>query len=290
VRRKREVEPQLLGDFDEEGGSLVDQLGYFMENFEATSTDGTTVVRGLSCVAEDDEVRIILQHGANGVAADIVDENGILKTHQTPEDTQLVRCGALFSLPPAEKIGFLAVHVNNRRGIKGLLAKGLTERFRNVNDDHILVLTPAVSGSALEEAVRLNRIDKIKLTRLERPEDRAIAATDKWVPAGEVGRLELDITVRGEGRRVLSGLIGRYLAQEQGVFGQIVEFEGLTFDEAKVEVVLPNNKRRTFNIEKPDSGHAITEELTDLETNDQGDPTEESLFEALRQAITHVGE
>src|SRR5207253_4373071 len=140
-------------------------------------------------------------------------------------------------------------------------------------------------GSVLEEAVRRDQIAKVRLIKLERPEDRAVAATDKWIRAGAVGRLELDITARGRAERVLPSLIQRFLlGGDKSAFGEIIEFEGIKFDEAKVEVVLEDETRRTFNIEEPDSGHPFTEDLRDLEVED-GEPTERSLFAALQAAL-----
>jgi hypothetical protein len=181
----------------------------------------------------------------------------------------------------------LAVHVNNGRGSKGLLEKGIREHFNEEYPDLVLAITPYVLGSVLKEAVDRGRIDKVKLVKIEQPNDRAAAATNRWVPAGAVGRLELDISTQGKAARVISSLVQRFLGGDHSTFDEIVEFQGLSFDMAKVEVVLEGEMHRTFNIEKPDAGHPFTEDLEDL-TIENGEPTPASLYAGLRSAVARV--
>jgi hypothetical protein len=68
-----------------------------------------------------------------------------------------------------------------------------------------------------------------------------------------------------------------------------VEFEGMTFDQAKVEVVGQNGAGRTFNIEKPDAGHPVTEDMLGLVLLDDGEPDEDSLFSELSRVLSTVG-
>jgi hypothetical protein len=290
IRRKRDRSGDfcLLGDIDGEGTRLISVLDNYFEDLESTNEDETKVVRCLSCDLGGDELVLVAQHGQNGVAADIIDTEGDLRLRQRPEDTQLLRCGSLFRLPPSETTGWLVVHVNNGRGIKGLLQKGILKRFRDDFPQLMLDITPFVEPSVLKEAVDRDRIDKVKLVKFEQPNDRAASATSRWVPTGAVGRLELDISTRGQTARLLSGFLQRFLGGESAVFSEIVEFQGITFDEAKVEVVLEGGARRTFNIEKPDSGHPFTEELSNLEM-ENGEPTSASLFEGHegRSAADH---
>ncbi len=286
-KNDRSGEVRLIGDIDEEGTSLINVLENYFKDLESTSDDESKVVRCLTCTLDGDDLLLIAQHGQNGVAADIVDTDGDLRLRQQPEDTQLLRCGSLFRLPPADATGWLAVHVNNGRGIKGLLQKGIADRFRDDFPKLAIDIRPFVEASVLKEAVDHDRIDKVKLVKYEQPNDRAAAATSRWVPAGAVGRLELDISTRGKMARVLSGLLQRFMGGDQDAFHEIVEFQNITFDEAKVEVVLDGGARRTFNIAKPDSGHPFTEDLLDL-VMENGEPTSDSLFEGLRSVLKTV--
>ena len=289
VRQKRDTSGtfRLLGDIDDQGTSLSAVLQGYFHDFESISEDETKVVRTVQCDVVGDDIQLLTQHGQNGVAADIVGPDGDLRLRQTPDDTQLLRCGCLFRLPPAQDTGWLAVHVNNRRGIKGLLQKGIADLFRQDFPDLILDITPFVEASILQEAISHDRIDKIKLVKFEQPNDRASAATNRWVPASVIGRLELDITPKGKGNRLLSGLLQRFLNGDATAFQEIVEFQGITFEQAKVEVQLADDGKRTFNIEKPEAGHPFTEDLEDL-TIENGEPTPASLFEGLRAALGSV--
>ena len=289
VRQKRDTSGsfRLLGDIDDEGTSLSALLQNYFHDFESISEDDTKVVRSVQCDVVGDDIQLLTQHGQNGVAADIVGPDGDLRLRQTPDDTQLLRCGCLFRLPPAQDTGWLAVHINNRRGIKGLLQKGIADLLHQDYPDLMLDITPFVEASILQEAVSHDRIDKIKLVKFEQPNDRAAAATSRWVPASVIGRLELDITPKGKGNRLLSGLLQRFLNGDTAAFGEIVEFQGITFEQAKVEVQLADSRKRTFNIEKPEAGHPFTEDLEDL-TIENGEPTSASLFEGLRATLASV--
>jgi hypothetical protein len=291
VRRKwdrsEDKRYRLLGDIDEQGTYLRDVLERYCSDpaFASLSADGTKVVHCVGCSVEGDELLLTTKHGQNGLAADIVDASGELRLRQTPDDTQLLKCGALFRLPREDETGWLAVHVAHGRGVKGLLEKGLQDRFREEFRDLKLEIVPFVQELILKAAVDHDQIDKVKLVKYEQPNDRAAAATDRWVPAGVVGRLELDITARGT--RVVSDLVKRFLGGDRSVRHNIVEFQGITFDQAKVEVVVDGDSRRTFNIEKPDVGHAFTEDMEGL-TMENDEPTMDSVFTALGSALNNI--
>lgn len=292
VRKKyarKDAQSRLLGDMDEAGTSLLFALDHLMQGFEAHNGDGSKAVICESCRIEGNELVLMLRHGETGVVADIADASGEPQYHQRIDDTQWVRCGCLFRLPPHEQTGAFVVHVNNNRGVKGILARGIEERLRDAFPDVSLDILPVVSASAFNEAVDHDRIDRVTLTRYERPQDRFVNDTTKWVRANEIGKLELKITAVRKGQRIIADLIRRF-REDKSAFSDIVEFAGIQFETAKVEVVLPDNTRRTFNIERPDAGHPITEELTELDLDDRDEPTESSLFAGLRLAADDVAD
>jgi hypothetical protein len=260
-----------------------------MSDFESVSADGSKIVRCVNPKIEGDELLVMCQTGQKGVASDLMGPAGDLRFHRTADDTELLRCGCLLRLAPAEETGWLAAHINNGQGIKGLLEKELTARFRHDFSDLVLEIIPYVLGSALREAIEQDRIDKVKLVKRELANDRANAATDKWVRSGVPAKIELQITPRARAEHVVTVLLRKFIVDEDhSVFGDIVEFEGMRFDEARVEVVAGNGARRTFNIEKPDSGHPVTETLGQLELLPDGEPDETSLFAELRKALSTV--
>jgi hypothetical protein len=289
VRPKRDKEPRLLGDFDQAGTSLIEVMhNYLAQGFSAATEDGT---REVSIARSDlveggEELRVAATHGLSGLKATIVDENGQLRLEQVPGDSQLVPCGCLFRLPPQQRRGWLAIHINNGRGIKSLLDAGIQERFQQDYPDYLLHLYPYVEKSVLDQALEEDRIKRIKLVKLERPSDDAMATTNQWIPAGSIGKYELNISVRSRGAHILADPIRRFLGNGAAQRDEIIEFEGVEFDEASVEVATGDGQR-TFNIERLAAGHAFTEELDNLEyENDE--PTPGSILDALGGALNRV--
>jgi hypothetical protein len=261
-------------------------LNTILRDFEEESESREKVVRSLSSKISGDELLVVLEHGQTGVVADI---RGVRDRffHQVADDEHAVKCACLFQLPANQQTGALVVHINNGRGVMGLLAKGLKTRFRERYGDVTLDLLPVVSTEVLQQAVDQDMIERVTLIRYERPQDRAVADTTKWVRANEIGKLELKITAYGRGQRLINNLLRRY-RENPGAFSEIIEFGGITFEQAKVEVILPNRDHRTFNIQKPDSGHPLTEDLRNLDFDPDGEPTEDTLFAELRRVAEDV--
>jgi hypothetical protein len=279
-----------LGDIDD-GGTYVgdvlrEELG--SPDFEQMSFDGSKVVRGMSADYDaSGDLCVALQHGQSGVAALIVAEDGTERLRQTWTDSQLLRCCSVFRLPKARDVGWLATHVNNGRGTKGLMEAGLRERFAQRFSDLKLEINPFVRRTALEEAVQQGRVEKVRLRKVEQPHDRAIGATNKWVRTSDFGKLELEIEARGESH-LIPRLLQRFLRGDQTAYAEIVEFEGLEFDEASVQVTLADGTERTFHLEKPDAGHPMSMDLDDLALDAEGDPTEDSVYAALKNGLRAV--
>jgi hypothetical protein len=106
-----------------------------------------------------------------------------------------------------------------------------------------------------------------------------------------LGKITVTIgaSLSGRARHLLTGPLRRFLegqddTNRQAARQAIVEFGGMQFDEAKVEVP-QGDTIRTFNIERLDSGHPLTEDMK-LEP---GKPSEEAIFAALRSALRTVG-
>lgn len=287
-KRNSPNDSRLLGDIDDNGSRLITAFKGYAEGLESETPDKLRAVRTVSSEIHGDELRLMLQHAQRGVAADIVSETGQLRIHQELNDSQRVRCGVLLQLPLNQTDGWMAVHLNNNRHVKGLLAQRLVYRFHQDFPDLTLRVAPYVLGSVLRTAVDRDKVEKVTLVKLERPSDRANADTDKWVRSDLGARVQLGIEARGRQAHVIPSLLSRFLGGDNNAYGEIVEFGGLTFDEAKVQVRLENGGTRTFNIERPETGHAFTEDLRDLDLQDDGEPTEPSLFAALRAALSTV--
>jgi hypothetical protein len=102
-----------------------------------------------------------------------------------------------------------------------------------------------------------------------------------------VGKLELDITMRGRAEMLRADLLQRFFGGDPEARAAIVEFQGIPFEQAKIEVEV-GGRTRTFNIEEPAAGHPMTVDLLDLERDDDGDPTADSVAAALREVLDAV--
>lgn len=282
VRRKRETEDFLpLGDIDGNGTDLAGVLAGYLGDLESFDAEETRSVQSSGVTRRGPELYVSVLHGQTGMVADIFGKDGDLRLHQTVDDTQKVRCGCLIRLPPADDMGFLATHINNGRAIKGLLDKGIQARFQQQFPDHLLAITPFIEGSVFQEALIAGRLLKLKLIRVDRSEDRAEAGLGKWIEGGAEAKQEFTLTPKARGAYLRTHLPLRFLRGDGQAFAQILEFDGQTYDQARVEVQLANGKKRVFIIGDPDAGNPISEDLGDLQLRD-GEPTDESLQTQLR--------
>ena len=81
----------------------------------------------------------------------------------------------------------------------------------------------------------------------------------------------------GQGGAFLTDPIKNFLTgNSSNAMDEIVEFGGLTFEEASVTILLPDGKTRTINLQAREGGQAMTQSLENLQEED-GDPTPESL-------------
>jgi hypothetical protein len=287
--RKRTDKYRPLGNIDEAGTYIGEVLeGLLTDGFSVSNADESKMVGCDFAELDGQDLKAAMLHGESGFVSDLFDQHGKLKAHQVAPDTQQVRCGVLFRLPPDQDRGWLAVHANNRRSAKGLMQAQLNADLKEHFPDLTLEITPYVDEAALKKAVE-DHLSKVRLVRHEPPDDHAVAMTDKWVASDAEARLELAISTPERGRKLLSGLVSQFLKNQKAAdFESIVTFEGIQFDEAKVEVELPNGDQRTFNISAPENGHAFTEELGQLDYDDDGDPTPDSVFSALSTILSRV--
>lgn len=283
-KRRHPGEDELLGAIGDDGAQLIWAFGGYLKELYNESDDGRKHIRvtGVEVDEAVGEIRVSHTIGVRGARADHYEDEE-LRFEQQPEHTAKVRSAALFHLPPSGNLGHVVVYVPHRQGSITLLKHELVRRFREDFPDHTLVIQPAVQGSVLEHALEQDQLEKVQLIRTDRPSDTFQGGSSKWVRRGAVAEVALEIRSR-ENQRLLGNLIRRYLRGEEGVFGEIVEFEGLQFEHAKVQVATAEGSR-TYNIERPTAGHAMTVDIeADLKFRG-GWATEASLFPALRRAL-----
>jgi hypothetical protein len=125
----------------------------------------------------------------------------------------------------------------------------------------------------------------LSVSLLKHDQSSDIADRGKWVRDDAGVKLALEIKPE-RGNRLIPDLIRKHLAGE-GTYGQIIEFGGLDFDSAKCKVELPDGTQRTFNIDAPENGHAMSQDI-DPATRDDDDLDTDSLFSELRGVIEEM--
>jgi hypothetical protein len=273
----------LLGDIDNRGSSLLPVFEGYLKTLDVRNrSDTSKSLRFLQSKQDGNDLLVTLEYGQDGVEAVIRDQSGARKYHQQAEDWQNVECGCLLSFAPNEQVGWLALHINNGRGTKTLLERHLMERFRVDFPGLTLTINPYVMESALRQAVRDNLIREVTLVKREQPGDRAEAGLNPWVESRTVGKIETTIkaSLSGKAQRLAPEPLRRFLDDGPEARDAIVEFRGETYDEVKV-TVQQGDTIRTYNIEKPGSGHPVSVDMG----LKQGRPAAEDVYAALRQAL-----
>lgn len=289
VRVHERYKPRIgipFGDINGSGAYLGDFLHDVFRSpaFESVSADGQRDVRCSTSSLVEPEVRVMLAPGERGIRAEIMDHAGQLQFSQQPEHTHIVQCGSLFVLPRNETTGWWVTHVNNGRSVQSLVKTEIVRQFTETFDNYRLKIDPCVSREMLVEALNNDGLLSVSLFKHEQSSSD-VADRGKW--ARDRAGIKLELGIKAEkGDKLRPNLVKRFLAGEEGSFGQIIEFEGMAFDSAKCQVELPNGDRRTFNIETPDSGHPISQDIYPKEND--GDLVPDSLFGELRRVIEEV--
>jgi hypothetical protein len=269
---------------DGQGTYLGDALqAIFAKDFISAGNKKVVIGETSKLVGED--LQLVLRHGESGYAADIEDSARQLLLRQQPDHTQLLPCGSLIRLPRKQTLGWWAVHVNNNRKVKGLIEIEMVKRFKEAFSDLMLVVAPCVMSSVLKEALENEQLESIRLFKYDKSSDFKDA--DKWVQKDAHAQIELRISPLERGKRLVTDLARRAAGGSSEAWGEIVEFQNLKFDTAKVEVELENGSRRTFELQGPPSGHPFP--ATIAPTEQEGIPDNASVFAELGRVITEMG-
>lgn len=287
-KRNHPKESLPLGDIDESGTYLGDFLAeaFDPKSFDAISDDGRRDVRCSTrklVGPNNDELQVTLNPGERGIRADIMEPTGQVGFKQTAEHTQLLTCGSLFRLPRKADLGLWASHSNHSRSVKWLVAPRLEYLFRERFEDLRLKIRPSVNAAAFEDALEHDRLLKATLIKHERSAD--ISAEKQWVDSDTGLKLRLDIEPEG-GKRLVPNRVLKAL--KAGQLGNIVEFAGIKFDSANFKVKLDNGIERTFKVEAPENGHALSEVIEPKVAKD-GSLQSDSLFKELGRVLTELG-
>jgi hypothetical protein len=278
-----------LGDIDGSGTFLGDFLVDALDpkTFEAARADESQDVRcelRRLAGANNDEVEVLFRPGERGLRADHLEPDGQIAFKQTAQHTQLFTCASVFRLPRKSDVGLWACHSINRRGPKSMVAPGLEKLFRERFEKLRLTFKPSVNAEAFRDALENDRLLEASLIAYERSPD--IADEEAWVDKDTGLKLRLDIEPSGGKKRLLAGRVLEAFKSRD--LGNIVEFGGVKFDSASFKVKLANGTERTFKVEDPEKGFAISEEI-EPEAAADGSLKPKSLFDELGRVLTELG-
>jgi len=279
-------ETRLLGNFDKAGTYLANFLdGALSNGFASVSADG---LRDITCERtqfNEPDLGAILRPGERGVRADIVGPGKQTSVfQQQPVDTQILKCACLFRLPKNERQGRLAIHVNHGRSVKSLLDLEITKLFKDAYPDLIFKINPCVDAEAFKAAINQNQLLSVNLYKNGRPKD--IKDGRKWGRSDTGLRLQLTIKAAKD-QRLMTKLVRNALKGKDGAFGEIVEFAGFPYEEAKFEVMLKDGTKRSYNIHDLEAGHAMSQDIQP-EDGPDGYPSDESLYSELGRVLTEM--
>ncbi len=277
-------EPCLLGDLDGHGTSLQDVIANYMPSFISHNHDKS---RGIHCCTVDSqgiETFLVLCHDEKGVASEIHDGSRVVR--RSLASTEHVRCGVLFRFPPSGLAGSLAVHVNNGRDVMAFLENGLQALLAKTG--RILEFMPHVVGKVMEQAMKQDSLGMRDVVKFGAPADPAAAVAEPWINLGRVARYGVRFAPRHAAvERLLGSLPPPLQPQAHQPFGDFVEIRGAARGEVAIDVEAGGALHR-YNLERPEAGHAVTEEMIGLQIED-GQLTEISLLAALRHSLSAPG-
>ena len=164
-----------------------------------------------------------------------------------------------------------------------MVAPELERLFRERFEKLRLNFKPSVNAAAFQDALENDRLLEATLIAYERSPD--IADEEAWVDKDTGLKLRLDIEPSG-GKRLLAGRV--LTAFKSRDLGNIVEFGGVKFDSANFKVKLANGIERTFKVEDPEKGFAISEEIQPEAATD-GSLKPKSLYDELGRVLTELG-
>lgn len=268
-------------------GSIIQSA---LPGLNASNPDGTISIR-LECllpVYSEYHVGFSLLRGGSGIRSDI-GRNGVTVFLRQQQDTESVRASALFDLPPLDHAGTAALHVPHSMGYKSVLESTLRTTF--TSHGFTFRLTPVVPIGVYEEAVRQGHVKKMTLL-LHGQRHEGLSRRYGGAGGANLGRVTVGLESSRGGFLNLERLQQYFRNRSRENLQRLLEFQDLVFDEAKVQVELPNGIVRSFNVESVEGGHPISIDLnlTEDDTGFDIGPSIDDLADELYWAIRAVSE
>jgi len=179
--------------------------------------------------------------------------NRIVEGDTTPfseVDNQQVDAAVLISAPPARRVGFMAFHIPNRRGVKTGVA---AEVHRLLREDYNLLLSlePVVPLDAVEAAIENNGLGAVAFRKLNNPSGLFDSDDSWWTDGDELGGVELRLSPKRSARLLGQKLVGFIRTNKESLgedeapvqFSELATIDDHTYDELSVEVYIDGRKK-----------------------------------------------
>jgi hypothetical protein len=277
---------RLCGDIDEAGTWLGTPIDKALVNLNGKSRDGKVTARhdGALQAIGADQVGCSILSGRSGVVS-VIEKPGQPPFDRTLDSSESMRSAVLFDLPRGRKEGRLAVHVPDGRSCKGIVETALRSALSSIG--FVLELGPIVPANALQEAVERDAVEKVTLIKHDPSKAEKFSDAAQWGGDEDLDRLELTIPSK-RNRHLKRDPLKRFLDDPTDASRQqLIEFEGLVFDEVAVTVEMPDGTQRTFFLDGREGGHAMTTAI-DVRAFDRYGATAGELSRELRNALVTV--
>lgn len=275
----------LLGNFDDAGADLLALLTQFLE--ETSQTDwldhsSNSAVRVEKVYQPSPEepsvVAAIMQTGETGVSSNLVDTTAdTLGTdvlfQRTPKHAELVRALLLAKLPGLRDKGFLITHSPSGRGIKTKFLHSFEAWFSARYDDFKVSVEPTFPEGFYRRLLEERPVKRVTLVKHLKPSD-ATDAERQWFDEEGMGSITTVLAPKRFKFLKKKGLVEAL--DSDAVLGNLLTFEGLTYDTIKV-TVSREGKDHSFHLQGghiPRPGYDITDAV---QLDAAGVPTYESL-------------
>lgn len=224
-----------------------------------------------------DVLAVMCEAGHSGVSSRIADPATGDVFQRRPPHVEWQRAIAVMKLPPTRQKGLLVVHSPNNWGIRTELGKLMVFHMRD--RERVLKIEHIASADAWHQLAEGGHLKALRWVRYRRTGDAA-DAVDEAMVAQDIGSIELVRRARRGGwmsKERIEDYLQEHISREELLTVDAVDVE---FDTVKAVVVLPGGKTKTINITServPRMDYDVTDQL---ETDEHGNPTYESLLAA----------
>jgi hypothetical protein len=293
VRKQRDQQEQLLGNFDEAGTDLLKLLVDFFRDPESRDwlKPEINAAARVDRVYEPDDgnpdiMAAMIKSGEMGVTSEFVatadEQLGETPVfHRTREHAELVPVLVLAKLPGTRSKGFLITHSPYGRGIKTRFWDAFRDWFGERFPNYHVSLDPTIPSNFYREVIEQDGLKQVTLIRQLKPSDIVDENDRRWFDESNLGTIRTIISPPNRLRRLRKSDILAVLDRQKDLSSLLI-FRGQTYDEIRATFIDHQGRKHSIYLGEgsrraPRAGYDVTEQL---KFGENGHPT----YESLRQA------